>query len=72
MAMTAEREPKRISHQERRERREKIAAAIDHGTRKLVADVSQKFGVTIESIRQACFEHGVPFPRTGKRRGRKP
>lgn len=70
MAMTAERQSKRISHEERRERREKIAAAIDHGARKLVADVSQKFGVSIESIRQACFEHGVPFPRTRAKRQR--
>jgi transposase-like protein len=50
--------PTRISHADRLKRRRRMAKAVKRG--QTVYEVAGDFGVTINTVRNACQEAGVP------------
>lgn len=47
-----------LTHPERVKRRASIAAAIKRG--ESLSAVAKRFSVTVQTVRAACIEHGVP------------
>ena len=49
-----------MTHEEKRERREKIADAVRRGDE--ISDIAQAFKVSIYTVYNACKEFGVALP----------
>ena len=57
LVVTATQPVRRMTHPEKRQRRECIAQAVKDGM--TVSDAARKFGVTVRLVQMACQEFGV-------------
>lgn len=53
-----------MTHEERAERRRQIAECVKQGENP--STVASEFGVTIETVKNACYEYTVQFPKITK------